>query len=111
MSTVLIGNVVADPSVRFLDSGKPVATFAIAVKRGKQGEEHTSFFDCAAWGTIAENIANSFHRGDRVIISGELKQRTYEDKNGNKRSAVEVQVDGAGHDLRWATSLVTRAEQ
>lgn len=111
MSVVLIGNVVSDPAIRFLDSGKPVATFSIAVKRGKQGEEHTSFFDCAAWGTIAENIANSFHRGDRVIISGELKQRTYEDKNNNKRSAVEVQVDGAGHDLRWATTAVSKVEQ
>ena len=100
MSTVLIGNVTADPQVKFMESGKAIATFSVAVKRGKQGEEHTSFFDCAAFGSIASNIADSFRKGDRVILSGELKQRTYEDKNGNKRSAVELQIDGAGHDLQ-----------
>jgi len=110
MSTTLIGNIVADPELKFLESGNAVVSFTVAVKKKKGEDTWTSFFDCSAFGSIAENIANSLKKGDRVVLTGELKQRTYEDKSGNKRSAVELQIEGAGHDLRWATSNVSKNE-
>lgn len=110
MSTTLIGNVVADPELKFLQSGSAIASFSIAVKKKRGEETYTSFFDCTAFGTMAENIANSIRKGDRVVVTGELNQRTYEDKNGNKRSAVELTIEGAGHDLRWQSTSAIKNE-
>jgi single-strand DNA-binding protein len=101
---------VADPEIRRIDGGSKVATFAIAVNRKRGEETYTSYFDVAVWGDMAENVVKSLHRGDRIVVTGDLKQRSYEDKNGNKRSAVELQVEGIGHDLRWATSTVSKTE-
>ena len=108
MHAPLIGNVVADPEVKFTEKGGAVVSFTIAVKEKRGEDEYTSFFDCSAWGTMAENIANSFHKGDRVVLVAKPKQRSYTDKDGNKRSAVEFQVEGAGHDLRWQTAQTTK---
>lgn len=111
MSTTLIGNVVADPELKFAASGTAIVSFSIAVKKKRGEDTYTSFFDCSAFGSMAENIANTFRKGDRVILTGELSQRSYEDKNGNKRSAVELNIDGAGHDLRWQTTTAFKNEQ
>ena len=110
----LVGNITRDPEIRFLDSGTATAKFSIAVTRkwkNKQGEqnEQTSFFDCSALGTIAENIQNSLRKGDRAIVTGTLEQRSYDDKEGNKRSVTEVKVEACGPDLRWATAQTNRS--
>lgn len=108
MSTTLIGNVVADPEIRRTEGGAKVATFAIAVNKKRGEETYTSYFDVAVWGDMADNVVTSIHKGDRIVVTGELKQRTYEDREGKKRSAVELQVEGIGPDLRWATATVSR---
>ena len=110
----LIGNITRDPELKFLDSGTGAVRFGVAVNRkwkDKRGEpqEQTSFFDCSALGSIAENIANSLRKGDRVILSGTLEQRSWDDKDGNKRSTVEVKVEGIGPDLRWSTVATTKS--
>lgn len=108
MSTTLIGNVVNDPEARYLEGGKKVATFAIAVNKKRGEETYTSYFDVAVWGDMADNVVASIHKGDRIVVAGELKQRTYEDREGKKRSAVELQAEAIGPDLRWATASITR---
>ena len=110
----LVGNITRDPEIRFLNSGTATAKFSIAVTRkwkDKQGEqqEQTSFFDCSALGSIAENIQNSLRKGDRAIVTGTLEQRSYDDKEGNKRSVTEVKVEACGPDLRWATAQTNRS--
>jgi single-strand DNA-binding protein len=112
MSTTLIGNVVADPEIKFNNAGNAWATFSIAVnKKGKNDVEYTSYFDCIVSGKIAENFCESIKKGVRCIVFGELKQRTYEDKDGNKRSAVELQAWSVGPDLSWATAKVTKNDK
>lgn len=108
MYAPMIGNVVADPQLKYLETGTATCSFTVAVKEKRGEEEYTSFFDCSAWGTLAENVANSIHKGDRVVLAGKPKQRSYTDKDGNKRSAVEFQIEGIGHDLRWATSIASK---
>jgi single-strand DNA-binding protein len=110
VSTTLIGNVVADPELKFLQSGSAICSFSVAVKKKRGEETYTSFFDCTAFGTMAENIGNSFKKGDRVVLTGELNQRSYETKDGQKRSAVELTIEAAGHDLRWQSSTVIKNE-
>ena len=108
-NVTLIGNLTRDPELRFTPSGVAVATVGIAVNRswrGKDGEwqEQTSFFDCVVWREQAEQVAESLQQGARVIVSGRLEQRSWETKEGEKRYAVEVQVDEMGPSLRWATA-------
>jgi len=79
-------------------------------RKGKDGEyeESTSFFDVQAYGTLAENLANSVTKGNRIVVTGEIEQRSWDDKEGNKRSTVEITAFEAGPSLRWATAEVTR---
>ncbi len=108
----LIGNLVDDPELRFTPSGVAMAKIRFAVNRRyqKDGEwqEETSFFGGTLWRDAAENAAESLHKGDRVIVTGRLEQRTWETQEGDKRSVVEVAVDEVGPSLRWATAQVTR---
>jgi len=102
----IIGNLTRDPELKFLDGGSAAARFAVAVTKkwkdkGGNDKEQTSFFDCSALGQIAENIANALRKGDRVIVTGQLEQRSWDDKDGNKRSTCEVRVEGIGADLRF----------
>lgn len=111
-STVtLVGNSVRDPELRFTTGGRAVASFGIAVSRRYQqnGEwqEQTSFFNVTAWGTLGENVAASVTKGQRVIVTGRLEQREYE-KDGDKRTTVEVVADEVGPSLRWARAEVER---
>jgi single-strand DNA-binding protein len=109
-TTVTIsGNLTGDPELRFTGNGVPVAAFSVAVTpRIKDGDNwrdgDTSFFRCNAWRELGENIAESFQKGDRVIVSGTLKQRSWEADDGTKRSVVEITADDAGPSLRWATA-------
>jgi single-strand DNA-binding protein len=112
----VIGNLTDDPELRFTPSGAAVANFTVAStprtfdrqsNDWKDGE--TLFLRCAVWRQYAENVAESLTKGTRVIVSGRLKSRQYETREGEKRTAFEVDVDEIGPALRYATAKVTRA--
>jgi single-strand DNA-binding protein len=114
----IIGNLVDDPDLRFTPSGAAVANFRIAstprtfdrqANEWKDGE--TLFLTCAVWRQAAENVAESLQRGMRVIVQGRLKSRSYETREGEKRTVFEIDVDEVGPSLRSATAKVTRASR
>jgi single-strand DNA-binding protein len=114
----VVGNLVADPELRFTASGQPVATFRIAstprvmdraTNEWKDGD--SLFLSCNVWRQAAENVAESLQRGMRVIVTGRLKQRQYETKEGEKRTVYEVEVDDVGPSLRNASAKVARANR
>jgi single-strand DNA-binding protein len=114
----VVGNLVADPELRFTASGQPVATFRIAstprirdnaTNEWKDGD--SLFLSCNVWRQAAENVAESLQRGMRVIVTGRLKQRNYETKEGEKRTVYEVEVDDVGPSLRNASAKVARAQR
>jgi len=113
-STNLTGNLTRDPELKFLDSGTVVARFTVAVSEKRKDRngvetETTSFFDCDAIGSIAQNIGDSLRKGDRVVVCGNFKQRTWDDKEtGQKRSAMELKVESCGPDLRFSTATQNR---
>ena len=108
----LVGNLTRDPELSFTTGGKGVASFGIAVGRRYQvnGEwqEQTSYFNIVAWGQMGENAAATFTKGMRVIVSGRLEQREYQNREGEKRTAIEINADEIGPSLRWATASVER---
>ena len=114
----LIGNLVDDPELRFTPSGAAVAKFRVAstprfldkqTNEWKDGE--SLFLTCNVWRQAAENVAESLQRGMRVIVTGRLKQRNYETKEGEKRTVYEVEVDDVGPSLRNASAKVNRASR
>jgi single-strand DNA-binding protein len=112
----LVGNITDDPELRFTPSGLPVANFTVAVNRrvpkdGGWEDKLEGFFRCSCWRDMAENVAESLTKGARVMVVGRLQQRSWEDQDGNKRSAVEVQVDEVGPSLRWATARPERSQR
>jgi single-strand DNA-binding protein len=113
----ITGNLVRDPDLRYVPSGQACATFSVAVNRRwqnpttSQWTEATSYFDCVAWGSLGEHIAESLHRGERVIVTGRMDQRSFETSEGEKRSKIEVTADEVGPSLRWATVDVHKAER
>ena len=111
----MIGNLVNDPELRFTPNGAAVAKFTVAstpryldkaTNEWKDGD--SLFLQCQIWRQAAENVAESLTRGMRVIVSGRLKQRSYETKEGEKRTVFEVEVDEVGPSLRNATAKVTK---
>lgn len=111
----LVGNCAAEPDIRFLPSGVPVCNFTIAATpRVKQGETwvdgETMWVRCAAWRQLAENVVESLQKGTRVIVSGRLKVRSYE-KDGEKRTSIEMDVDAVGPELRYATAKVAKVQR
>ena len=116
-NVTLVGNITRDPELRFTPSGQATATFGLAVNRRWQDrqsgewQEATSFFDVVCWREMAENASESLGRGARVIVSGRLEQRSWENQEGEKRSKVEVVADEIGPSLRWATAAVTKNER
>ena len=113
----LIGNLVDDPELRFTPSGAAVAKFRVAstpryldktTNEWKDGE--SLFLQCNIWRQAAENVAETLTKGMRVILTGRLKQRSYETKEGEKRTVFEVEVDEVGPSLRNATAKVTRTQ-
>jgi single-strand DNA-binding protein len=114
----VVGNLVADPELRFTPSGAAVASFRIAStprifdknsNEWKDGEG--LFLSCSVWRQAAENVAESLQKGMRVIVQGRLKQRSYETKEGEKRTVVELDVEEIGPSLKSATAKVTRAQR
>src|ERR687883_219810 len=114
----VIGNLTADPELRFTPSGAAVANFTVAstprtfdrqTNEWKDGE--SMFLNCSVWRQAAENAAESLVRGMRVIVSGRLKARSYETREGEKRTVFEIDVDEVGPSLRYATAKVTKASR
>jgi single-strand DNA-binding protein len=114
----VVGNLVADPELRFTPSGQPVATFRVASTprlrdnaSGEWKDGDSLFLSCNVWRQAAENVAESLQRGMRVIVTGRLRQRNYETKEGEKRTVYEVEVDDVGPSLRNASAKVNRASR
>jgi single-strand DNA-binding protein len=112
----IIGNLVGDPELRYTPTGQAVATFRVAstprfmdraTNEWKDGD--SLFLSCNVWRQAAENVAESLQRGMRVIVSGRLRQRSYETKEGEKRTVYEIEVDEVGPSLRNASAKVTRS--
>lgn len=112
----VVGNLTADPELRYTQNGLPVANFTIAstprtfdrqANEWKDGE--ALFLRASVWREFAEHVAGSLTKGMRVIASGRLRQRSYQDREGNNRTAIELEVDEIGPSLRYATAQVTRA--
>lgn len=108
----VVGNLTREPELRFLTSGRPVANLGIASSRrymqNNEWQEQTSFFNVTVWGDMAQNVAASFKKGDRVMLSGRLESRQYETDQGEKRTAFEIVADEIGPSLRWATVQIER---
>jgi len=110
----IVGNLTKDPELRFTPTGQATASFAVAVNRRWQNrqtnewEEATSFFDVVAWGSLAENLADSVHRGDRVVVEGRLDQRSWENNQGEKRSKIEITANEIAPSMRWATVDISK---
>lgn len=114
----IVGNLTADPELRYTQSGAPVASFTIAstprtfdraANEWKDGE--ALFLRCSAWRELAENVGASLTKGMRVVAQGRLQQRSYQDREGNNRVSIELTVEEVGPSLRYATASVTRAER
>jgi len=114
----LVGNLVDDPELRFTPSGAAVANFRVAStprtydrQSGEWKDGESLFLSCSVWRQAAENVAESLQRGMRVIVQGRLKSRSYDDREGQKRTVFEIDVDEVGPSLRSATAKVTRASR
>jgi single-strand DNA-binding protein len=114
----VVGNLTADPELRFTPSGAAVANFTVAqtprtfnrdTNAWDDGE--TLFMRCSIWREAAENVAESLFKGMRVVATGKLKQRSYDTKEGEKRTVIEMDVDEVGPSLRYASAKVTKAER
>jgi single-strand DNA-binding protein len=114
----IIGNLTNDPELRFTPSGAAVANFTVAStprtfdrqsNEWKDGD--TLFMRCSVWRDAAENVAESLQRGTRVLVSGRLRSRSYETKEGEKRTVVEMEVDEVGPSLRYATAKVAKTSR
>ena len=118
VTVTVVGNLTNDPELRFTPSGAAVASFTVAstprildkaTNEWKDGD--ALFLRCSVWRQAAENVAESLTRGARVMVTGRLKQRSYETKEGEKRTVVELEVDEVGPSLRYATAKVTKASR
>lgn len=114
----VVGNLTADPELRFTPSGAAVASFTVAStprtfdrqsNEWKDGE--ALFLRCSIWRQAAENVAESLQRGMRVVVQGRLQQRSFETREGEKRTVIEMQVDEIGPSLRYATAKVNRTQR
>src|SRR5689334_8297933 len=118
VTITVIGNLTDDPELRFTPSGAAVAKFRVAstprfldrqTNEWKDGEP--LFLTCNVWRQAAENVAESLQRGSRVIVTGRLRQRSYETREGEKRTVIELEVDEIGPSLRYATAKVQKASR
>ncbi|WP_336157925.1 single-stranded DNA-binding protein [Amycolatopsis sp. VC5-11] len=114
----VVGNLTSDPELRFTPSGAAVANFTVAStprtldrQSGEWKDGEALFLRCSIWRQAAENVAESLVRGARVVVTGRLVQRSFETKEGEKRTVVELQVDEIGPSLRYATARVTKVSR
>lgn len=109
----IIGNLTADPALTFTNDARAVVQATVAVTRryqaGGEWKEQTSFLKVAAFGQLAENMAASLHKGDRVVCVGRLQTDSYETKTGEKRSDVQLVLDHCGVSLQWVTVEISKA--
>jgi single-strand DNA-binding protein len=116
-TVTITGNATRDPELKFTPSGAAVATFGVAINRRWQNrstnewEEAVSFFDVTAWQQLAENTAETITKGTRLVVTGRLDQRSWENQDGEKRSKVEIVADEIAASLRYATATVTKNER
>ena len=114
--TTIVGNLVDDPELRFANSGIAVANLRVAVTQriqqdGGWRDGDTSFLRVNVWRGQAEHLADSLSKGDRVMVTGRLRQRSWETPEGDQRSVTEVEADEVGASLKWATAKVERTSQ
>ncbi len=114
----VVGNLTDDPELRFTPSGAAVAKFRVASTprqfdkaSGEYKDGEPLFLACSAWRQLAENVAESLQRGARVVVTGRLKQRSYETREGEKRTVIELDVDEVGPSLRYATAKVQKMQR
>jgi single-strand DNA-binding protein len=114
----IIGNITGDPELRFTPSGAAVANFTVASTprqfdrtSNEWKDSETLFMRCSVWRDAAENVAESLQRGTRVLVSGRLKSRSYETKEGEKRTVIELDVEEVGPSLKYATAKVNRTQR
>ena len=114
----LVGNLTGDPELRFTPSGAAVANFTVAStprtfdrQTSEWKDAETLFMRCSIWREAAENVAESLHRGTRVVVTGRLVSRSWETPEGEKRTVMEMQADEIGPSLRYATAQVTKAQR
>ncbi|MFM8943915.1 MAG: single-stranded DNA-binding protein [Actinomycetota bacterium] len=110
----VVGNLTDDPELRYTPNGAAVVNFRVAVNRrirdeaGGWKDGEASYFTVNAWRSLAENIAESCSRGTRVVVVGSLRMRSYETRDGDKRTVVEIEADEVAPSLRWATARLER---
>ncbi|MDO8307549.1 MAG: single-stranded DNA-binding protein [Actinomycetota bacterium] len=118
VNVTIVGNLTSDPELRFTPSGAAVASFTVAstprvldkaTNEWKDGE--ALFMRCSVWRQYAENVAESLTKGMRVVVTGRLKQRSYETREGEKRTVVEMEVDEVGPSLKYATAKVNKVQR
>src|SRR5215213_8364252 len=114
--TTIVGNLVEDPELRFTNNGTAVANMRVAVTQrvqqdGEWRDGDTSFLKVNVWRGQAEHLADSLAKGDRVMATGRLRQRSWETPEGDKRSVIKIEADEVGASLKWATAKVERASQ
>ena len=113
-SVTLVGNLTDDPELRYTPNGAAVCKFRIAVNRrmpdgnGGWKDGEASYFSVNCWRGLAENVAETLTRGTRVVVAGRLQYRAWENQDGDKRSAVEIEADEVGPSLKWATARIDR---
>lgn len=114
----VVGTLTADPELRFTPSGAAVANFTVASnsrrydkQSGEWKDDDALFMRCSIWRQAAENVAESLVKGTRVIVMGRLKQRSYETREGEKRTVMEVEVEEIGPSLKWATAKVNKVSR
>ena len=114
----VVGNLTADPDLRFTSTGAAVLDFTVAStprvhdrESGEWRDGHTLFLRCNLWRQAAENAVKSLTKGTRVIVQGRLKQRSFETKEGGKRTVVELEVDAIGPELRYASAKVSKVSR
>lgn len=113
----ITGNLTRDPEVAFTASGQAYARLGVAVNRrwkkkdSDEWDESVSFFNVIAWGDIAEHVGDTVEKGNRVVVTGRLEQRSWENDDGDKKSAIQIVADEITPSLRWATAVVTKTEK
>lgn len=114
-AVTIIGNCTREPELRYTNSGLQIANFGVAINQrrrnadtGQWEDGDTSYFDVSCFRELAENVAESIGKGTRVIVSGQLRQRSWETPDGDRRSKIEIVADEVGPSLRWATASVER---
>jgi len=117
IQVTVVGNLTADPELRFTGTGVPVATFTVASNErfkdaaGEWKDGPTSFVRCSAWRDLAEHVSESLAKGDRAVVTGTLRQRDYEAQDGTKRTVWEVAVAEVGAALRYATVKISKTRR